>query len=237
MKSLQAAVGATALLAVFALGAPTASAQQVGYPPERSPYRDLEYHQELTLYSGYYAASQDPARVAPQSAPMLGARYDVRIGGPAYLTTRVARVFSERTLLDPTKVAGQRTIGTQSWPLYLADAGISVNLTGQKSLHHLVPVINGGAGIASDFKGADKGGFKLGTTFALTFGGGVRWVPGGRWQLRADVTDYLYQVRYPDAYFVRPATDQAAILAGDQAQNVWKHNAALTVGASYLFFR
>ena len=87
MRSFFTAAAAVALLA-------STAGAQVGYPPERSPYRDVEFRQELTLFSGYYAAGQDPAKVAPQSGPMLGLRYDVRVGGPASLTARVARVFS-----------------------------------------------------------------------------------------------------------------------------------------------
>src|SRR4051812_23806271 len=92
VRSLLTAALATALLA-------SSASAQVGHTPEHSPYRDLEHRQELTLLSGYYNPSKDPAGVAPQSGPLLGLRYDVRIGGPAYLTTRVARVFSQRTIL------------------------------------------------------------------------------------------------------------------------------------------
>lgn len=229
MRSFLPAIAAVALLA-------TGAGAQVGYPPERSPYRDLEFRQELTLLTGYYAASKDPAGVAPQSGPMVGLRYDVRVGGPASLTARVARVFSERAVINPLLAAPQRDLGTQSWPLYLSDVGLTIALTGQKSLHHLVPVLGAGVGVASDFRKEDVGGFRIGTTFAMNFGAGVRWVPGGSFQLRADVTDHLFQISYPTTYYV-PPTSGGAVLGGSQSRNVWKHNAALTLGASYLFFR
>jgi hypothetical protein len=146
-------------------------------------------------------------------------------------------VFSQRTEVDPTKVAALRSLGTKNVPLYLTDVGLGLNLTGQKSLHRLVPVIKGAIGIASDFKGADKGGYKFGTTFAFVFGAGVKWLPGGNLQLRADVTDYLYQIQYPSSYFTKPASGGDPFLPQDQARSEYKHNAALTVGASYLFFR
>lgn len=210
---------------------------QVGYPPDRSPYFDLEFRQELTPFAGYFFASEDPARVAPRSGPMVGARYDVRIGGPAQLTVRAVRVFSERTPIDPTKPVGQRALGSQSWPLYAGDLSLSINLTGQKSFHRLVPVVNGGIGIASDFRGdEDIGGYSFGTSFAFLFGGGIRWVPGGRFQLRLDVGDYLYQVQYPDSYTVATETSPA-VLKPSQGRSSWQHNAAITLGASYLFFR
>ena len=222
--------------AAVVLLAPAAGAQ-VGYPPERSPYRDIEFRQELTLLTGYFSASTDPAKVAPRSGPLLGARYDVRVGGPASLTVRAARVFSERNIVNPVLSGDARTVGTEAWPLYVSDVGITLALTGQKSLHRLVPVLNAGAGVVSDFRKADVGGFRIGTAFALNFGGGVRWVPGGPFQLRADVTDYLYQISYPGTYFSAPAGGGEAVLGGSQGRSVWKHNAAITVGASYLFFR
>ena len=229
MRSIFTAVAAAALLA-------SSAGAQVGYPPQRSPFHDVETRQELTLFTGYYAASADPAKVAPQSAPMLGLRYDVRIGGPASLTARASGVFSQRDIVNPALPVGAgRAVGTESWPLYLADLGITLALTGQKSYHHLVPVLSFGGGIASDFQSEDVGGFHVGTTFALNFGGGVRWVPGGSFQMRADVTDHLYQISYPESYFVSAVG--TPVLGPAQPRSVWKHNAALTLGASYLFFR
>ena len=231
-------------LAAALLGAlPTSARSQVGYDPRESPFEDLDYRQELTAFGGYFAAATDVAGVAPQSGPAVGLRYELRIAGPAQLLARATRVSSERQLLDPAQPAGARGLGVRQQALYLADVGISLNLTGQKSYRNLVPVLNGGFGLVSDFqRRADaqtdsvRGGFKFGTPFAFSFGGGVRWTPGGRFQLRADVSDYLYQIKYPNAFYT-PSSDGTTVLAPDVEQNQWKHNVALTLGASYLFFR
>ena len=219
----------------------SAQAQVVGYPPERSPFRDLEYKQEVSLFTGYFHAGKDAAGVAPRSAPMIGARYEVRVGGPAQFTVRVARVGSERQIIDPAKHQGQRDVGgLQSWPLWSGDLSLTLNLTGQKSYHQLVPLLNAGAGIFSDFKSkADTGGFKFGTTFAFAYGAGVRWVPGGRWQARVDLTDYAYQINYPETYYLGSSSDTTfrPVLKSSQATRAWKQNLALTIGGSYLFFR
>ena len=227
---------ATACVTLLLVCATHAGAQ-VGYEPDRSPFKDLEYRQELTGFLGWFNAGKDVAGVAPQSGPITGLRYEVRVGGPAQFTARVARVASERRILDPAKPAAERLVGEESWPLYLGDVSLSINLTGQKSWHRLVPVINGGAGIVSDFEGdADVGGFQFGTQFAFSFGAGVRFVPGGRFQARVDLSDHLYQVEYPESYRL-PASDDTSVLRNTQALRNWKHNVALTVGASYLFFR
>jgi hypothetical protein len=227
--------------ALLAAGAAPAGAQ-VGYEPPESPFRDLEHRQEVTAFGGYFRPSTDIAGVAPRGGPAVGARYELRIGGPAQLMVRAMRVSSERRLLDASAPA-PRPAPVREEALYVADLGISLNLTGQKSWHGLVPVLNGGLGLASDFKGdADPQtdttarGYKFGTPFAFSFGGGVRWNPGGRFQLRADVNDYLYQVKYPSSFYIAP-TGSTPVLGSDVKQNQWKNNVALTVGASILFFR
>jgi hypothetical protein len=166
---------------------------------------------------------------------MVGVRYEVRIGGPAQFSARVARVFSERMVLDPTKPAAERNIGTTSMPLYLADIGITFNLTGQKSYLGFVPIASFGGGIASNLSSKrDVGDFRFGTPFAISMGGGVRYVRDGPFQLRVDVLDYLYQIRYPDTYF-QAVVGAEPVRRGSQSS--WTHNLALTIGASYQFFR
>jgi hypothetical protein len=168
----------------------------------------------------------------------LGLRYEIRLGGPIQLTGRAMRVWSERTRLDPTRPEAERNLGVESLPLYLADLGLTMNLTGRKSYRRLVPVINAGIGVASDL-GEPRdpgGGFQFGTTFAFAFGAGVRWVPSGRLQLRIDVTDYLYQLSYPDSFRSAPA-GITPILMATESTNEWTHNPVISVGVSYLFSR
>jgi hypothetical protein len=228
--------------ALFVLGvlslASTAGAQvSVGYPPQQSPFRDLEYHQELTAFGGYFNAAEDPAGVAPQAAPMAGIRYEIGVGGPMQIVFRFAEAFSDRTVIDPTKTADKRNLGKQSWPVYFGDFGLSLNLTGQRSWHGVVPIVYLGAGLASDGgKKADPDPYRLGTTFAIPYGIGLRIVPGGRFQIRADVGGYMYQIKYPAAYYIK-ASDNTQVLADTQARSFWKRNGAYTLGISWLLFR
>jgi len=216
----------------------TADAQvSVGYPPQRSPYRDLEYHQEFTAFGGYFNSGTDPAGVAPRAGPMGGIRYEVNVGGPLQLVTRFAKVFNERNIIDPTQPAGSRALGSLSWPVYLADVGFSLNLTGQRSWHGIVPVTYLGAGVATDAgKKVEADPYRVGTTFAISYAAGLRFVPGGRFQIRADAGTYMYQIKYPAGYFIR-ASDDTQVLPDSQAKNFWKRNGAYTLGLSYLLFR
>ncbi len=221
-------------LVTFASGA----GAQVGFQPERSPYRDVPWRQGVTVFTGWFNAASAPASVGPRSAPMVGLRYDIQLAGPAQLSVRSAYVPTERNVLDPRQRAGQRDVGTRSAPMLLNDLGITVNVTGDRSWHRLVPLLQIGGGTASDLKPSlDVGNYSFGTTFALTFGGGVRYVTGGRFEFRADVTDYLYSYRYPGTYFSATQAGDDPVLAVGSSRSRWRHNAGLTLGVTWRFRR
>jgi hypothetical protein len=224
------------LFGVVALLAACPVAAQVGHDPANSPYTDLEHKQELTWLFGYTRARKDPAGVAPQSATVTGLRYEINLAGPLGLSADLTRTFSNRTVLDPTKPLATRIVGTASTPVYAADVALALDLTGRKSWHHLVPQLRGGLGVVSSNAKDESSGYSFGTPFAFTFGGGVKYVPGGRLQLRADVTDHVFKLSYPDSYY-RLASDNTSVLTDATPRSFYTHHTALTVGVSYLFGR
>jgi hypothetical protein len=224
-------------LSAFALVVVAATAQaQVGHLPQNSPYRDVETRHEFTFFGGHYDAGRDPIGIAPRDGSMFGARYQIHVGGPAFLMARWSHVKSSRIAIDPTANGAGRQLGAKDVSINLFDLDLALNLTGQKSFHHIIPVVNLGAGLGTCGCSVEKDPYTFGTPFAFTFGGGLRWVPGGRFQLTADWNDYLYQLKYPTAYYVTPTGGTAAV-TGNQARSFWKSNRALTIGASLLFFR
>ncbi|MGH7680107.1 MAG: hypothetical protein ACRENU_16680, partial [Gemmatimonadaceae bacterium] len=129
---------------------------QVGYPPNQSPYRDLRETHEVTFQTGYFVAREDPARVAPRSGALVGALYQWRMSGPASLTFDFSRVQSERQVMDPEKLGTCpgptpasppdttvqcKSLGDFRWPLYMADVGLALSLTGARSWFNLVPIV------------------------------------------------------------------------------------------------
>ena len=217
--------------------ASTATAQ-VGHAPAKSPFVDVEQRHELTLYGGYFSAKKDPAKVAPQSAPMLGFQYLWRASGPVNLGLGLMTVNSKRLVLDPSTPIATREVGTQSQPLYAGEAFLSVALTGERSWHHLMPMAGAGLGLITNGKDADVGGFKFGTRFAFPWGAGVRWIPGnGRFAMRADIKDWMYTIRFPQAYYTSAVSSEPAILAAGTPPSRWTNNFAMTVGASISFKR
>lgn len=228
MKNVIALIGIVA-----AVAAPLRA--QVGYPPSRSPYVDLEHTQELTVVGGWFHGHRDAANVGPQSGAITGLHYEWRAGGPAHLIGEISRISSDRRVIDPFKTGAGRELGTVSRPLYTADAGLGLSLTGGKSWHRIVPELSGGVGLISDFRAkADTGGFKFGTRFAFNWGGGIRIVPGGSWQIRGDIKNRMYTLGYPQTYYSVP-TGGSSVVASTQAKSFWLNNPAFTLGLSYLF--
>jgi hypothetical protein len=225
-----------AILTILAFPLPLAA--QVGHLPDRSPYRDLEYRQELSFFGGYFDPQVDPAGVAPRPGPQGGVRYEIYLGGPANFYARVAGISSERMHIDPTLTGAAREVGVSSVQLLQADVGITANLTGRKSIFRLVPTISAGLGALSDLgRKADEGSYKFGTPFAISLGAGIRYAPGGRLQLRIDYTDHLYHIRYPDLYFSTATGTATPVLTNTEKRSVWTNNAGITLGASYFFYR
>ena len=226
------------LCGVAALLMAIPAAAQVGHQPEDSPYRDLQHRQEITVLGGWVKARHDPAGVAPQSAPMVGARYEYNLAGPLSLSSDLTAMFAKRNVIDPAKPAAERIPRSEDATVFAADLALAMNLTGRKSWHHLVPQVRGGIGVLRSSAADDSSGFHFGTPFAFSFGGGLKLVPGrtGRMQLRADFTDRLFKLSYPDSYY-RLASDNTAVLDRSTAKSFYTHHAVFTLGVSYLFGR
>lgn len=226
-------VAACLVFSVF----PTLVFSQVGYPPAASPYRDIDTRLRLGTFGGLYVAANDPAGVMPKNSFLAGLQLDVHVGGPGDLTFRLGVVPSERDVLDPTRSAGQRVVGTRNVTLTFADVGLTFHLTGKKSWHYLAPIINASVGIVSDFTSADLGGYEHGSTFAFGYGAGVRYVPPEkRLSARIELGSYLYSLEYPETYYV-PAGDGTSVLPTSTPRSAWRNNWTVLLGVSYRLFR
>jgi hypothetical protein len=236
MIRLRTSIGAIVVGATL-VGTGRLSAQpgRVGSLPSNSPYVDLPFSQELTFFGGMYHAHRDIADVGPKSGPTTGVHYEWRAGGPAHITGEVAYISSDRNLINPFRAGLARELGTRTRPLYTADVGLGISLTGEKSWHHLVPEIGGGIGLISDLRSQpDSGGFLFGTRFTFNGSAGIRYVPGGKWQIRLDLKNRFYTISYPQTYFTAPAGGTAVVTTHAE-RSYWLSNPALTLGLSYLF--
>jgi hypothetical protein len=223
-------------LAVLAL--PTiAHAQLVGYRPSDSPYRDFDEKGNLAFTAGYLWSPSIPGNVQPQSAPMVGLRYDYHVFGPAYVEGRWYYAFSQRDVINPDLPQGDRTIQHNlGVGVNLVDIGFAINLTGMRTTHSLVPVINVNTGVASDFGAPhDVGGYRFGTNWDVSAGLGFRYLPQhSRFKFRVDFSDYLFSTHLPDSY--RDETGGPPVVNTTQSLTPWRQHIALTGGASVAIF-
>lgn len=207
---------------------------QVGRLPEASPFADTRYRQGLSTFVGWWAAGQDPARVSPRSAPVVGARYDWTIGSAGSLYVRQQVTLSSRNAIDPFRTPAQRALGSYTWPLFVTDAGFAMQLTGQKSYRRLIPTASLGIGLLTDLVAQrDIGGFAVGTNFMFTGGTGLQYVASDRVRVRFDWGLYVHRFRYPDTYFALTSP----VLAPGSVRGGWRFNSALTGGVLWTVFR
>ena len=223
----------TAILLVATAGA--LPAQQVGYAPGKSPYRDLDQTMELSFLAGHYTAPADPAGVSPQGGGIWSLLYGWHAAGPLFIDGMFSRVASQRHVIDP--LAANKDRGIENWPLYAVDGLMSLSLTGDRTFHGFMPLLNVGTGFITDrHLNSDVGDYQFGTRWEALWGASLRYVVSNRWAVRADLTNHFYSGGYPATYYV-VGKDGNAILGAQQSKSFWRNNPAFTLGVSYLFSR
>lgn len=223
-------------LALLCMSGSPLSAQVVGSLPDQSPFVDLHEGARLGLVAGWLQSGHDDVGVNAKSAPTIGVRYDLPIGGPVYATGMIFGTGTSRTILDYTKSAAARNVGTQSFALLNANVALALSLTGKRTWHHLQPLVNIGVGVVSGLGDKqDISGDTFGTTFEFSYGAGVRYVTGSRSAFRLDLNQYWWELKYPPLYRSTQGDPIAIKPAGSLTS--WTANTALTLGWSYRAFR
>ena len=90
---------------------------QVGYPPGRSPYRDIAQGSSITLTGGYFLGNGGDVGVGPNSGSTVGARFDLRAGKAVQLGVGVGyaqleRLIEDRKVHPLIRACGVETLGT-----------------------------------------------------------------------------------------------------------------------------
>lgn len=224
---------ALALLIAFA---PMAGAQVVGTLPDKSPFLDLHDGPQLGFVAGWLATGRDAVGVNAKSAAMVGARYDLSIGGPVYVTGMVFGGTTRRTVLDYTKAAALRNTGTRSLDLIDASVAIALSLTGKRTWHHLQPLVNIGVGVVSGpGDQGDISGYSFATAFQFSYGAGLRLVTSSRSEFRLDVNQFLWELKYPPLY--RSTQGDPVAIKPTGSLSSWTANTGLTLAWSLRAFR
>jgi opacity protein-like surface antigen len=224
------------LLTAAALCVPAtgALAQQID-----SPYRFLDYTQFGGVHAGYLIGNDGRIGIGPQSAPLLGVQWGIRVSGPFSLSVDVGFSPTTRTVRDTVFIAADsvfREVGEADMRLVTAMASLRLNLTGARTWNGIQPFIVAGAGLAADIANAaaveedlpTNARFDFGTSFAGQLGAGVDWFPSSRVSLRLDARNMLWKLPVPEAFRL---TDAGEGIPGSQ----WEQNFALAAGLSIHF--
>jgi len=232
------ALSAAFLLASLAAPLAAPLAAQMGYPPAKSPYEDLRGRHAITIAPGILLSGDDPAGVGPGNGLMVSGRYEYLLTGPLWLVTRMAYAPSlERTVKDPEAAPAARVVGTTTEPLFLMDAGLGFNLTGNKSWHRLATRVTASLGFAPTFDSHyDLGNYRFGTKMLVSYSVGTRIVTGTKWDANVDLSHMFWKMKYPAAY----GGDGSAVdnsIVGGRKLGPYQGNFLLSVGVSRYFGR
>jgi hypothetical protein len=213
----------------LATGAATAQAQRID-----SPYRFVDRSHSVNLYAGWLNARSGEFALGPRPGPLVGARYDIRLGGAFDGELDVGLAPLQRMVTDTIITQGQREIvGEAPVTLLIGLAGIRFNITGPRTWHGIQPFIVMGGGVSADLAGRhelddvvpEEVRYRYGTSFAGQFGGGAEWYVSERLSLRFDARNVLWKIRTPSAFRT----------SAEIAESAWTRNLGLSAGVALHF--
>ncbi len=233
------------LTAALALGAVLGGTSALRAQTIPSSFQHIDSKQSFGLSAGYLFTRSSveingtDVEFGPQSAPMVDARYQIRLGGPLSGEVRAGfsptkrKVFAPTTEQDPTLFVPAE-VGEEDVALVFGEAGLVFHLTGPRTWNGFAPFLAGTGGIATD---ANRGSsleadipetarYDFGPGFALGLGIGTDWFPTRRMSVRVEARDRLWKIESPL---------QLANLAGRRSASEWTHNFSLNLGAALHF--
>jgi hypothetical protein len=228
-------------LSALALAARASHAQEI-----RSPLRHIEQTQAFSVFAGYLVT--DPAlqlndstsvELGPRSAPIVGARYQLRVSGPLSISLTGAFVPSERRVFlaeasaDSSAINPIDTGETVSSSIVLGEAGLNFGLTGPRAWNGLAPYIGVSAGLAAEVGGGggvedevpEPERFDFGPAFAVGLRLGTDVFVARRASLRLELNGRLWRVSAPGGF----------LSASQSGITEWKNASSAQVGATFHF--
>lgn len=200
-----------------------------------SPYRDIETTQSAGAFVGYLLTDSRDPEIGPRAAPLFGARYSVRFGGPATGEVIVGFAPTDRRIFENIAPAGSEEVelverGTKSVSLLIAEAGVRFNLTGTRTWNGIQPFVIGFAGIAGDLSSKSSTDLPenqivdFGPSFAVGVGAGAEWFVTQKLSLRLDVQDHIWRLKIPEG-----------LRGQGEESGRWTNNLGLSIGTALHF--
>ncbi len=226
----------------FALVPLASGSAQVGYPPDRSPFRDLPRGHVVTAHAGLFGGGGGRLGIGPQDGTLYGIRYDIRVGGPIHIGLAVSRGDLERLVAAEDDSVATRISGPFPQSMTMAEFGLQFSLTGPKTWHRLSPFI--GAGIGYAFSGGtpqDTSAYRFGNKVYFVPSAGLKVYLTDRLHLRTEGRTVIWKLKYPTSFAEEPTLepgnppDDSNALLPDGKLDQWTASGWLQVGLGYSF--
>lgn len=222
---------------LFLLLAAAPAAQPLAAQSIPSPYRFIEERQEVGVFAGLFHGDAGEYGFGPGPGPAAGIRYGIELTGPLGLEGLTTFVPTTRDVINPGRPEGDRKVEEAEVALVLFEARLRFALTGRRTWHGFQPYAFIGAGLGFDAQGAqsedlvlaEDDRFDFGTRFQASGGGGIRFMLGRRWVLRADAALLLYELDTPSGFF-----DEDRDL-GVVPESEWVNSTTVTLGLAFRF--
>jgi hypothetical protein len=210
-------------------------AAQVGYPADRSPYRDILVGSTVVLSGGYLSGTRGRVGVSPSQGNVYSFRFERPLGPTIGVMVSAADALTSRFVIDPTKDSTSRTTGPVNNSVALIDVGFYLMLTGGKTWRGFAPFIGvaAGAALASRPPG-DTSTYIFGTRFEFAPEAGIRWYPARHLSVRADARLVFWKLTYPLQY-KQPGPDGSRVLPLDATTTEWTKHPWLSLGVGWTF--
>ena len=196
----------------------------------------------FAVTGGYSWGSGGKVNIGPGEGPVFGARGDIHLAGPGTVQIGVNVGNLDRLLLDPRQPPEERFLGWATQSVVMADVGLNLVLTGQKTWYGFAPYLGLSLGVAigGDVPADSLSGYDFNIKFMVGPGIGLRWHPVSRIGLRVELRDVLWKLSYPNAFF-EPPTDEPDIPPVLDPEfnktSEWTHNPSLYISLGYAFGR
>jgi hypothetical protein len=193
---------ASSILFLIAASHSTAAGQVIP-----SAYTFVEKSQAWGISAGKSDLNPGQLGLGPRDATTLGGRYAIAFGSALNLDVDGTLFKSTRHVLDVSRPEDDRSLGRTDINIFLVDARLRLNLTGQRAWRGLQPFVlfGGGAGFnLSVDRGlevttsmAEDEWYEFGTRFIGTLGAGTSFHISNKISLRLDGVLNLWKIQTP----------------------------------------
>lgn len=200
------------VLALSLLLVPAAVHAQVGYPPAKSPFRDIDQKFSLTGLYSYFGGDGGRLGIGPHDGPTYGGRFEIVLGTPVAAAVTASYANLQRDIVSADDSVAKRRTGPVDQGVLMIEASLQLNITGRKTWHRMAPFLGIAAGWAGGSESEavarrDSSGYEFGNKFYWAPAAGTRLFLTKRAFLRAEARYVSWKLEYPSAYAREPADE------------------------------